>query len=404
MTTRTPAASPAAIAGGRGLDWFNLFVANVQTGFGPFVAVYLTSEAWTQREIGTALSIGTLATIASQLPAGALVDALTRKRIAAFLGCIAIAVAALILAFFPNQLSVGLAEILHGFASCMLGPAIVAMSLTLVGRSGLGERLGRNARYSAIGSGGAAAIMGLCGKYVSEAAVFYLTAALILPSLLALWRVRMPPRAEPPKRATKAKTDWREIRALFTDHRLLVFSLCILLFQMANAALLPLVAGESTKHSGSSASLIIAACIVVPQVLVAILSPAVGHAADRFGRRSLLLVCFATLTLRALLLSVVNSPVLLVAVQALDGITAAGLGVLIPLIAADLTRGTNRLNLCIGALGLTAALGATLSTTLAGAVADRYGIQSAILGLALCGLTTVVTVAVAMPETRDARS
>ena len=34
------------------LDWFVFLVADVQTGFGPFVAVYLTSQKWTQIEIG----------------------------------------------------------------------------------------------------------------------------------------------------------------------------------------------------------------------------------------------------------------------------------------------------------------------------------------------------------------
>src|SRR5438552_6216319 len=65
-----PVASPPAA--GRALDWFNLFVANIQTGFGPFIAVYLASQRWTQTAIGLALSIGTIAAMASQVPAGAL--------------------------------------------------------------------------------------------------------------------------------------------------------------------------------------------------------------------------------------------------------------------------------------------------------------------------------------------
>ena len=69
----------------RGLDWFNLFVANIQTGFGPFIAVYLSSQSWTQTSIGLALSIGTVSSMASQVPAGALVDAIPNKtRVAAF--------------------------------------------------------------------------------------------------------------------------------------------------------------------------------------------------------------------------------------------------------------------------------------------------------------------------------
>src|ERR1700736_5270866 len=122
---------------GRGLDWFNLFVANIQTGFGPFIAVYLSSQSWTQTSIGVALSIGTVSAMASQVPAGALVDLMANKtRVAAFsVGVFPIR--ALMFAIHPIPLFVYLAEILHGISSCTLGPAIAAMSLVIaeIGRA-----------------------------------------------------------------------------------------------------------------------------------------------------------------------------------------------------------------------------------------------------------------------------
>ena len=48
----------------RGLDWLNFFVANAQTGFGPFIAVYLTTEAW-GTGAGYALHESALATLAT---------------------------------------------------------------------------------------------------------------------------------------------------------------------------------------------------------------------------------------------------------------------------------------------------------------------------------------------------
>src|ERR1700681_2963567 len=192
LTPNRPASPPPAgtIAAGRGLDWFNLFVANIQTGFGPFIAVYLISQSWTQTSIGLALSIGTIAAMASQVPAGALVDAMPNKtRVAAF-SVLAFTACALMLAVYPIPLFVYLAEILHGLSSCTLGPATAAMSLVLAGRFGMALRLGRNARYAAIGNGISAAVMGACGQYVPERAVFFLTAALPLPALVALLPLR----------------------------------------------------------------------------------------------------------------------------------------------------------------------------------------------------------------------
>ncbi|MCC6720162.1 MAG: MFS transporter [Acetobacteraceae bacterium] len=401
---RAGAAAPSARLWS--LDWFNFIVANIQTGFGAFVAVYLTSEAWTQGEIGLALGIGTIATIASQLPAGAMVDALHNKRLAAAAACLAIAASALMIGLWPVQLSVWAAKILHGFASSMLTPTIAAISLALVGRAALGERLGRNSRYAAIGSGVAAAVMGAFGTYVSEASVFYLTAALMLPALLVLRAVPPAPAVRPGEMAASgevvAQDAMREVLGLLASRRLLVFSVVVMLFHLSNAAQLPLIAGEVTVQAGSYASMVIAACIVLPQLLVAMLAPGVGRWAELYGRRRVMVVTFLAVPLRAALLATAGSPEIVVLVQVLDGISAAGFGVLLPLVAADITRGTGRFNLCLGLFGLLAALGATFSTILGGAIADWSSTSHALLVLAGFGVAAVLTAAVAMPETREA--
>ena len=386
-------------AGRRGLDWHNFFVANVQTGFGPFIAVYLSSTAWTQGAIGTALSVGTITGMVAQLPSGALIDAMTNKRLGALAACLAIAASALILALFPHWLPVLLAEVLHGFASCMLAAAIAAMSLALVGRAGLGERLGRNARFAAAGSAVAAAVLGGIGSYVSEVAVFYMTAALMLPGILALSLIRPTAAVLPVSKSGGDDGLWHAVR-LLASWPVLVFSGSVLLFFLGNAAMLPLVAGEITRSLGSRASLVIAAGIVLPQLLVAAASPFVGRAADRWGRRPVLVLSLLAVPLRGALLAVVSNPWALVAVQLLDGVSAAGFGIMLPLLAADLTRGTNRFNLCMGLFGLMAGLGATISTALAGNLADRFGKETALFTLAAAGLASVLLILAALPETR----
>jgi MFS family permease len=381
----------------RGLDWLNFFVANTQTGFGPFIAVYLTTEAWTQIEIGEALSLGTAAAMLSQIPGGAVVDRLRDKRVAAGAAGVAVAVSAILFAAAPTKFAVVLAEVLHSFASSMLGPALAAISLTLVGRAGLGERLGRNACFASLGNGIAAAALGACGAYVSSRAVFWLTAALMLPGLLALRVIRraemLPRHAMDSTSAPVSPSLFRDVLALLTSRRVLAFAACVSLFHLSNAALLPLVGSELTRSVGDMANLLIAACIVLPQAVVALISPWVGRAADRTGPRLVLTLGFATLPIRALLLAAVtDDPVLLVAVQALDGLSAAVFGVMLPLVAADLTWGTKRFNLCMGVLGLAVAGGATLSTLIAGLIADQLGEKAAFLALAGCGAMAVVGV------------
>jgi len=384
--------------GPRALDLLNFFVADVQTGFGPFVAVYLTTHKWTQIQIGFALTVGTIVSLISQLPAGALVDAAHNKRVAASGGLLGVITAALLLAIWPTELPVIIAQALHATASCVLTPAIAAISLHLVGHAALGERLGRNARFASIGNGLAAAVMGATGAYLSSRAVFVLTAALCVPALLSLLAIGRGQYAR--RQTTSQPFDWQGLRRLFTDRRLLIFAACVLLFHLSNAAMLPLIGGAITMRSGNFANMIIAACIVVPQGVVALCSPWVGRSAASMGRRPVLLLGWAALPLRGVLLAVLPGAWLPIGAQAISGISAAVFGVMFPLLAADITRGTSHFNLCMGALGLAMFLGAGLSTTMGGWIADAFGVPLAFMVLAFIGLLGTLVVWLAMPETR----
>jgi predicted MFS family arabinose efflux permease len=391
----------------RGLDWFVFFVADVQTGFGPFVSVYLTAQHWTQVDIGLILSAAGFVSLIGQMPGGALVDAARSERFVAGVAVAAICVSALTYATLPIFPTVLAGSILHAAASCVLGPAIAAISLGLVGHAAIGERLGRNARFASIGNGLAAAAMGACGYFLSARAVFVVTVLLLIPALLALRRI-----AEneiDPERAHGAPPRHAAIRArirpgaLMQNRPLLIFAGCLLLFHLANSAMLPLVGSVVTMKSARWATLIIAACIVVPQLVVAIFSPWVGMRAQIWGRRPLLLIGFAALPIRGLLFAFVSDPSLLLAVQILDGVTASVFAVMVPLVVADLTRGTGHFNLGQGILGTATGIGASLSATLAGYLTDRLGSAAAFGTLAAIALAGFTLVWFLMPETRPAK-
>src|SRR5438105_9642831 len=79
----------------RGLDWFVFFLADVQTGFGPFVSVYLTTQAWTQVDIGLVLTVGGLIALVGQMPGGAVLDAARSERLGAACGVLALRISAI---------------------------------------------------------------------------------------------------------------------------------------------------------------------------------------------------------------------------------------------------------------------------------------------------------------------
>jgi MFS family permease len=382
----------------RGLDWLFFFVADLQTSFGPFIAVYLTDHRWTQAQLGLALSVGSASGMLAQVPAGALVDALRSKSMAAALALVGISAGALLMALSPTLWPVLLAEAIYGFSACMLNPALAALTLGLVSGAAVAQRLGRNARFQAIGSASGAALMGACGTYISTRAVFWLAALLCVPALLALRSVAE--RTVPRPALQTSRVPHEPLRRVLRDRRLLAWLGCAMLFHLANAAMLPLAGVEITKRADTDASLIIAACILVPQLMVALLSPLAGRAADRWGRRWVLLVGFCALPARALLLAAVTDPLWIIPVQALDGLGGATFGVMMPLIAADLSGPDGRFNLRMGIVGLAIGVAATVSYTVAGAIATDLGAPTAFMALAVTGLCAVLMVGFAMPETR----
>jgi len=407
-TTAPATVSWASSRSLHGLDWFALFVADIQTGWGPFVALYLTSVAWTQLDIGLILTIGTLVTFALQIPAGALVDRIPAKRFLAALAVASVSGSALLLVVWPTFSVVVVAKVLHAIASCLLGPTLAAISLGLVGHALLSVRLGRNARFLSLGNAIAAGVMGAFGYFFSNRAIFLLTAALCVPTFVALTQIRPEDidldLARGGIRANERRSSLHTFHSLVHNRSLLIFASAVLLFQLANAAALPTMAGLLATRLPETATLILSICIFAPQFVVVAIAPWVGLQAQSWGRRPLLLLCFVALSIRCVVFAATSAPYLVVAVQLLDGISAATLGVLVPLVIADVMRGSGHFNFAQGVVGAAVGIGASLSTTLAGYVADRLGSATAFLFLAGAAAAGLVLVIALMPETRPSQS
>lgn len=389
-------------SGSIGLNGLNFFTAAIQAGFGPFIAVWLTQQGWSLGAIGIALSIGTFAQLTGQLPGGMLADHVHHKRILAAATLLALGASALLLCLPATVPLIWGAEVAHALASCVMIPALAGLTLSLCGHDLFSLRLGINARYAALGNAASAGLLGAAASALSERAVFVVTAALVVPALAALWMIPSTDRVDPtgdhpallhPRQ--RAHRPW----TIFQEPELHVFAVAVVLFQLANAALLP-AALNGLARSGDAPGYLVSATIILPQVITAAISPWVGSLAQRLGRRPVLIVGFAAVPARALLFAALPGAVPLTAFQALDGISAAVFGLMLPLIAADVTKNSGYLNLAIGSLGLASGLGATFSTALAGVIADVFGDRATFLCLAAAGAACVALIAAAMPESR----
>jgi MFS family permease len=389
----------------RGLDWTNFFMADVQMGFGAFLAFYLAQFEWTVEKVGLALTIGSLTGVVAQIPGGALADAVRWKRALVGAGVLMIAASAIILALKPNFPFVVIAEILHGATAGIVGPAIAAISLGIAGRSGMSSRVGRNFRFAAAGNALTAAVMGALGAYLSNSAIFYTAAALCIPALLALNHIR-PDEIDYARARNAAKRDHsfdlQRVAHLTRNRNLLMLAGGLMVFHFTNASLLPLV-GQNLGHSRLAlSSLFMAGLIIVPQIVVALLAPWIGYWSELWGRKPLLLIGFAVEALRGLLFGFIADPLLMSIVQLLDGITGAIVTVLTILVITDLTVGTGRFNLAQGMVGTLMGISAGISTTFWGFVAQHFGSAMTFPIMAAVTAAGTALLWLFLPETKPA--
>jgi MFS family permease len=398
---RTPASSRSR----HGLDWTNFFIADIQTGFGTFVAFYLATLGWSQENVGLALGLSGIAGVLGQIPGGALADALPWKRGLLAIGICMICASALIYALAPTFVMVFAAEILHGLSSAFISPAIAAISLGLVGRSAMSLRTGRNFRYSAAGTALTAMALGAIGSLVSARAIFFAACALCAPALVALGFIRGEEidyaRARNAGTGEKAKV--HRIADLVKNRNLLLFAGCLILFQFANASILPLVSEGVAVSGGATGSMLISGLIIAPQILVAILSPWAGYHSEKHGRKPLLVIGMGLEAVRALSFAFVTSYPLMVAVQLLDGISGSIINVLTVLVITDLTAGTGRFNFAQGVIGAMMGVAASLSTGVTGFVFQEFGRGTGFLFIAAIAAIATTVAWLFLPETKPER-
>jgi MFS family permease len=399
-------APPASASTLNGLDWLNFFLADVQTGVGPFLAIYLAGYGWNEERVGLALTVGGIAGILAQTPAGALVDQIHRKRTLIAAGVGALVLGALLIAFAPTLWPVMSAQVLIGGTSSIFGPAICAISLGIVGHHLFDARQGRNQSFNAAGNVVAAVSMGVLGYFVSNRSIFFFVAVCAVPALFALRHIRADEIDYERARGAKEDAgDGKPVGAatLLKERPLLIFLICAVMFHFANAAMLPLLGEMLAKGHGRTSMMFMSACVVTTQFVITVIAAWSGRKAGLWGRKPLLLIAFGVLPIRAVLYTLTTNTVALVAIQILDGVGAGIFGVVSVLTIADLTQGSGRFNITLGAISTAVGIGAALSQVIAGTIVHHSSFNAGFLFLAAIAAIAFSTLYFFMPETREKR-
>ncbi len=389
----------------RGLDGLNFFLADVRDGLGPYLAIYLLSvHHWQPASIGAVMTVSAIIGLMTQTPAGALMDRLHAKRMTLAIAAVLVTATCLMLPWTQSFAVVASTQALSALAASVIAPAIAAISLGVSGPRAFARRMGRNETFNHAGNVVAALLAGGLAYLWGPTVVFYLMAAMTLASVAAT--AAIPGAAIDDARARGLVDEPRQAyapspaRLLLRDRRLLLLAACSCLFHLANAAMLPLVGQKLALSSPALATTLTAGCIVAAQLVMIPLAWLVGARADRWGRRPLLLAGFLILPIRAALYPLSDAPAWLLSVQLLDGVGAGIFGALIPIMVRDLSEGSGRFNVTLGAVTTVFGVGGALSPALAGFIVQRAGYDAAFLVLAVVA-TAAVLLALKVPETRD---
>ncbi|MDL2185973.1 MFS transporter [Pseudomonas sp. ChxA] len=389
------------------LDSLNFFLADVRDGLGPYLAIYLLAvHQWDPASIGVVMTLAGIAALVTQGPAGALIDRTRSKRAVIAAAAILVTVSCLMLPFVSAFSWVALTQAASAVAASVFAPAISAISLGITGPRAFTRRTGRNETFNHAGNAVAALLAGGLAYLYGPVVVFYLMAFMALASIVAVSCVSAKAIDHEVARGFDPAhhRDHEQpsgVKVLLANRPLLIFAICCALFHLANAAMLPLVSQKLAQINLQMATPLTSACIVAAQLVMVPMAWLVGFKADVWGRKPLLLAGFLILPLRGVLYTLSSDPYWLVAVQMLDGIGAGIFGALFPVIVKDLTQGTGRFNVSLGALSTAFGLGAALSSSLAGFVVQQAGYNAAFLTLAGVAAVALALLWLAMPETLE---
>ena len=299
------------------LDWLNVLVADVKTGLGPYLAVYLqASRHWAPVSIGLAMSAMGFASVVAQIPTGALTDHLRHKRWMIVAAAAVVATGCLWMVMRPTLLGVLAAQALIGSTATIFPASLAAITLGLVGPAKLAERMGRNEAFNHAGNVGAALLAGLIGYAIALEGIFYLVIVLSGATILMVLLIRADDIDDLQARGARTAhgaTHISRLGELFASRPIAIFALAAVLFQCANAAMLPLLGQRLSVGHDHGASLYMSACIMVAQCVMMPVAIWAGQLASTQGRKPVFMLGFCVLPVRGVLYTLSDNPSVLVA-------------------------------------------------------------------------------------------
>jgi MFS family permease len=368
----------------------------------PFVNIYLVECGWGYDTIGMAVALAGLVSLLMNLPGGFVIDRTRRHRL---LMAAASLLMGLCFGLLPlmcgGRAAVFLLLAIAALGKPLFGPLTNALALGLVGHSKLNRAVSVKEGWNHAGNIAAALAAIALVSFFPVTAVFYSVA--VVSVLAATCGLIIRPSELDDDRATGLTPRRGEPTVRFLhllrDRRVVILLGATILFHLANAPVMPLVA-QKIKHVGGSNGHVASVVLVAQAVMIPIALLA-GFLNDRWGRKTVFAIGFVVLPIRIALYAFSDNSNELVALQALDGVGAGIFGVTAVVICGDLTRGRGHFNALMGALATAVGLGGVVGPLAAGLLVQHLGFAAAFFTFAGVAVAGAILFIGWMPETLD---
>ncbi|EAH7596784.1 MFS transporter [Campylobacter upsaliensis] len=370
------------------LAWLNFFIADVRDGLGPYLGVFLKEHQFTESQIGLITTSTSLCALIFGIFLGVLIDKTHFKR-----GIIALCIVGIVLAtganyFYPHFTFTLMAQIAIALCAVCLAPAFSAITLGIVGQSGYSRQVSLNEAYKHAGTAFSAGLSFIFALYYGIGAIFIITALMGVCALVFLALLKS---SQINHAVACGKEEGVEIplRKALGDVRVLFLGLVMFCFHLSNAYMLPLLSqrahtlGVDSSGAYAAATILIAQCTMIGISLLCMrLLQTKGNPHFSSIYVYLMGIALFGLIVRGGVAAHFDGILAMIIVQILDGVGAGIVGVILPLLVAMLMRGSGHINAAFACVMTFGGVGAALSGSLGGYIAQYFGYFYAYLTLA----------------------
>lgn len=392
MPYRELTAPPTRARDKTALQALNFFMADMEAGMGPFLGVLLQSRGWTTGTIGLVITLGAIVGMTAVGPAGALVDATRRKRACVIAAGLAAVAASAVIMTSRHFWTVAAAQAVMCISGATIAPAVIGITLGVVGQAAFNQQNGRNQAYNHAGNLAGAAMGGVLGWLFGYAGVFWLAAAFALVSVgavLAIPAAHIDHHVARGEGHAQGEAPVKAMRVLLTSRPLMVLAATMALFHLGNAAMLPLY-GLAVVATHANPFTTVASTVVVAQAVMVVAALVAMRIAQTRGYWPAIVIALTALPVRCLIAANLITSWGVIPVQVLDGVGAGMLSVAVPGLVARILDGTGHINVGQGAIMAAQGLGGALSPVLGGVVAQHLGFPVAFAMLGALSLGALI--------------